>query len=485
MDKLIKVEGAEVELYFRPPERCAASFKITSLIHTMPVAVQLTTTRPGPYSFSPATVALLLPLSTTVFTLALLPTAAPPLVSPPDSLIVTSALTPTLRRATSAALHRFFSRPALFLFRDASLPIHLVGPHVLRSLFLPPISSLQRDLLLLRVISSCSPDELSAALPLAAAAAGGATAVSALLSAGADPNARRGGAEGKSAISLAVSAGSVKAVEALIESGAADRPFHEAASGNRTDLILLLAESGSAPGWGDLVDGDGRTPVHTAAGEGSLEALRLCLSSGGGDPDRPDSRGWTPLHHAAAGGHLITAELLINSSAFDPRHALTLTGRGKKQRTPLDLAMEEGHTHLYDLLRPGGEVIRSVRHGGQVAEAVRKAGGPGERDQNGWTALHVAAFRGRMEAVMDLVDAGAELEAADGAGYTPLRCAVEAGRAEVALWLVGRGARAGLKGLNKAKGGSFSGFVAAPVWESCAAAVSAAISANEKCRTEL
>ncbi|KAK8947408.1 hypothetical protein KSP39_PZI006767 [Platanthera zijinensis] len=481
MDRIVKVEADQVELNFRPSARCTAAIKVTSLVHTIPVAVKLTTTRPAAYTFSPDSVALLHPLSTIVFTLVLLPTSTPPLSSPPDSILVDAVPALSIRRTNSSALRRLFSSPSLSVFRDASVLIHLLGSQTLFSLRFP--SSLQHDLLP-RIIQSCSARDLSAVLPLAAHAGAG-NAVSALLSGGADPNTRN--AAGKPAISLAVSAGSAEAVEALLESGAVDRPFHEAAAKNRTDLIaLLLAWTGSGLGfdWTAAPDPDGRTPVHYAAATGALDALRLCLSSGG-DPNRPDANGWTPLHCSAAGGLLPAAEFLIFSSDFDLRRALTREKRGER-RTPFDLAVEKGHAHLYDLLLPGGEVIRAARCGGagEVAMAVRSTGRVLERDQNGWTALHVAAFKGRTEAARELVESGAELEAVDDAGYTPLRCAVEAGRTEMALLLIGYGARTGLKGYIRSKSGVIgrtctagSGAVSglSPVRESCATAVSSAL----------
>ncbi|KAK8960991.1 hypothetical protein KSP40_PGU016748 [Platanthera guangdongensis] len=263
-----------------------------------------------------------------VFTLVLLPTSTPPLSSPPDSVLVDAVPALSIRRTNSSALRRLFSRPSLPVFRDASVLIHLLGSQTLFSLRFP--SSLQRDLLP-RIIQSCSARDLSAVLPLAAHAGAG-NAVSVLLSGGADPNTRN--AAGKPAISLAVSAGSAEAVEALLESGAVDRPFHEAAAKNRTDLIaLLLAWTGSGLGfdWTAAPDPDGRTPVHYAAATGALDALRLCLSSGG-DPSRPDANGWTPLHCSAAGGLLPAAEFLIFSSDFDPRRALTREKRRREGR---------------------------------------------------------------------------------------------------------------------------------------------------------
>ncbi|KAI0489442.1 hypothetical protein KFK09_029285 [Dendrobium nobile] len=468
MDRLVSAEAAEVELNFLPSKRCTATFKIRSLIHTMPVAVQLTTTRPCFYAFSPAAVALIPPLSSIVLDVVLPPTAAPPITSPPDAILVRSALVPTLHHADTGTLLRFFSRPTLPVFRDATIPILLVGHHILTYLLLSPNPHSH----LSRVIPSCTPDELSTTLPLAAAA-GDAITVAALIAAGANPNARSPGR--KSSLSLAVSAGSLVSVKALIDAGATDRPFYEAAAGNRTDLIFLMLGK-FAPGnisWADAVDNEGRTPVHAAAENGCVEALRLCFTIGGGDADLADARGWTPLHYAAAAGHLKAAELIIGYSGFDPRGALTREGQGKR-RTPLELAVEKGNDHLYELLRPYGRVIRAARGvGGELGPAVKEAGGVEERDQNGWTALHVAAFKGRMDAVKQLVEGGADLEAVDNDGYTPLKCAVEAGNAEVALWLISCGARGGVKGFLMATGGG--GGVPPSLKESCTALVSAAL----------
>ncbi|KAG0476809.1 hypothetical protein HPP92_013650 [Vanilla planifolia] len=436
----------------------------------MPVAVKLCTTRPTAYSFSPGFVALLTPLSSALFTLVLRPTETPPLVFPPDCLLVSSALAPALRRANSAAIRQLFSRPGLQLFRDASLPIHLLCPKALRSIVLCLPSSASS--FLRRLIPSCSPADLSSALPLAAQlhVVGGSGTVSILLAAGADPDARS--ADGKSAISLAVSAGNAEAVEALMIAGARDRPLHEAAAINRVDIILLLLGPGQ-PNWADTMDAEGRTPVHSAAVAGALDALFLCLSCGG-DPNRGDVRGWTPLHFAAYGGHLSVAELLIKASPFDPRHVLTRGGRGRSRRTPLELALEQGHAELLELLRPRGEVIRAARSG-DVATAIRAGGMIHERDQYGWTALHVAASKGRVDAVMELVERGAEVDVEDNDGYTPLRCAMEFGHTELALLLVGCGARAGLKNLLKAKDSSTGVGAAAKALKSFAAAVSAAV----------
>ncbi|XP_026665798.2 protein VAPYRIN-LIKE-like [Phoenix dactylifera] len=449
MDRLVSVDAKELEIEFRPSQRCSsAAFRVTNLMHTMAVAVHLSTTRPTAFSVHPAAVAVLPPLSSTTFSLLLLPSPSPPLASPPDSLLVRSVLLLTGKPDSPAALLRLFSRaPAkATVFRDAVLPVALVGPHVLRSL-LQSRGSLEAAFLLSRAASACSPASVTALL-LPAAAAGDHRLVSALLAAGADPAVR--GDDRRSALALAIASGSSNAVAALLDAGARvdpaapDLPFHAAAASGRADLISLLAGSCTDPAWASATGPDGRTPVHAAAAAGHLDAVRLCVASGGGDPDRADSRGWTPLHCASAGGYLDVAMFLIGQSAYDARLVRTRDGR----KTPFDLAIDGGHAGLYDALGLGDALHRAAR-GGDVASVrscLARGAAVDGRDQNGWTALHRAAFKGRIEVVRALIDGGAQLDAVDHEGYTPLRCAVEAGHAEVALCLVAHGARAGLKG---------------------------------------
>lgn len=61
-------------------------------------------------------------------------------------------------------------------------------------------------------------------------------------------------------------------------------------------------------------DEDGWTPVHWAAWNGSVEALKMVLSKGG-DADRIDGKGNTPLHTAAIYGHQGALELLVSHGA--------------------------------------------------------------------------------------------------------------------------------------------------------------------------
>ncbi|XP_072959954.1 protein VAPYRIN-LIKE-like [Typha angustifolia] len=421
MDRLVRVDVEEVEIYYRPSKRCccsSAAFRVTNLMHTMHVAIHLSAaTNPDAFSFSPSSVSVLPPLSSASFSLSLLlPSSSPPPIS--DSLIVRSALLPT-GKADSAALLRLFSLPAVgtSVFRDASVPIALVGPHFLGAFLSltssnPTEDSLATESIISKAASACSPSDLSDLL-LRAAADGNPRFVSALLAAGADLGSRS--ADGKSALSLAAASGRADVIASLLFAGA---------------VIVSATDPG------------GRTVVHAAAAGGNAEALRLCLSTGG-DPDRADELGWTPLHCAAAAGSLAAVEVLLSWSAYDPRLARTRDGR----KTPFDVALEGGHGHLYRALQPGDELHRAARGGD--AEGVRRLLQRGEAvdggEQNGWTALHVAAMKGRVEAANALIENGARVDAVDHRGYTPLKCAMEAGNADVALSLLAHGARAGMK----------------------------------------
>ena len=110
----------------------------------------------------------------------------------------------------------------------------------------------------------------------------------------------------------------------------------------------------------------GFTALHMAVANGTAAAARQLLQSGARLEAAADSwEGGTPLHVASEQGQaeLVTMLLEWKANAF---------ARDKKNRTPLDLAMEESHTHLFACLVHTGagglkHLIRFVEMEGQDA----------------------------------------------------------------------------------------------------------------------
>jgi ankyrin repeat protein len=158
--------------------------------------------------------------------------------------------------------------------------------------------------------------------------------------------------------------------------------FVAATVGARDRLATMLKEK---PEVVKLRNRDGLTPLHVAAREGYLEAVRALLAAGADVKavDRPKrefrfSNGWTALHFAAMAGKTAIAALLLDNRAdvntADRRgkhtalHFAAWTGnadlvtlllsrkanreaKDEKKRTPLALAKEKGHATVIKLLQ--------------------------------------------------------------------------------------------------------------------------------------
>lgn len=449
MDRLVNPDSQELCLPFARGQRCCATFKLTNLMHTMSVAVSLTTTNPSLFSFSQP-LSVIPPLSASTFTLSLshTPTSThsdqPPLSSPLDSVLVRTSLLPT-GKAHHDDLRRLFSKPGTHIFRDATLPISFVGPHVVESLILAPSPrSLEFAFLLSKAIYWCDKGQLTSLLRCSARR-GNADVASALIEAGADVNGRD--EEGQSAMSLAVKSGNIGVVRVLIESGysmeehSVDLFLHDAAAMNRLDILETLCR-----GYSDIdmnsTDSRGRTALHFAAVHGHLDVVRFLVSEGS-DPDVFDCKGWAPLHYATQEAHIEAVEFLLDHSV-SAKYAVT-----KEGKTAFNLAKDGDQSHMYEMLRLGDDLHRAARI--DEVEAIKDCLAQGakvnSRDQNGWTPLHRAAFKGRIESVKVLINHGAQVDLVNDIGYTPLHLAVGGGHTQVALCLLAHGAKANLKSL--------------------------------------
>ncbi|MCD7463131.1 hypothetical protein HAX54_050015 [Datura stramonium] len=411
----------------------------------MSVAVGLSTSRPSFFSFShPFTI--IPPLSTASFTLFLTNSCdQPPLSTPLDTVVVKSSMLPT-GKASQDDLRRLFSRTGPHIFKDAKIPISLVGPQVVEFLLSSSFSASSKNLLDVRLLlpkalSLCDGYQLDSMLK-SAAKKGNSHCISSLIEVGADVNRRD--SDGDSVMSLAVKSGNLDSVQVLIESGytidnSIDRFLHYAAAMDRVDLMEILCL-----GYADIdlnsIDSQGRTALHIAANHGHVEVIQFLVSVGS-DPDMSDSKGWTPLHFAAHQGHVEAVGFLLNHSNF-AKYAVT-----KQGKTAYELAIDKGHSQLYDLLQLGDILHRAATKGdvAGIKKCIAEGTNVNGRDQNGWTPLHRAAFKGRIEGVKVLLKHGAKLDVVDDRGYTPLHLAIEAAQKDVAMYLISQAAKANLK----------------------------------------
>ncbi|KAI3787725.1 hypothetical protein L2E82_00092 [Cichorium intybus] len=443
MDRLVKADVKEVNLVFIRGQKCSTTFKLTNLMHTMSVAVSLNTTNPSLLSFTQL-FSVIPPLGTASFTLNLSkPSDHPPLSTPLDNVLVRSSMLPT-GKANQEDLRRLFSKHGPHIFKDVTLPISFVGPHVIEFLISSSSSkTLETAFILSKAISWCDESQLTCLLR-PAAMNGNSYVVSSLLDAGADVN--NLDSDGVSVMSLAVRSGDLDTVQILMESGCVvdhrnDRFLHVAASSNRVDLMEVLCM-----GYLDIdvnwVDSEGQTALHVGASHGYVEVLDFLITLGS-DPDLADHNGWTPLHCSSMEGHVEAIEFLLTRIRY-VKYAVT-----KEGKTAFDLAVENGHTDLYDMLHLGDVLHRAARKGDvdQMKNCLAEGAKANGRDQNGWTPLHKTAFKGCIEGVKVLLNHGGRVDVVDGSGYTPLHRAVEAGHAQVAMLLIGHGAKANIKSL--------------------------------------
>mmetsp|Transcript_4646 Transcript_4646/g.9339 ORF Transcript_4646/g.9339 Transcript_4646/m.9339 type:complete len:299 (+) Transcript_4646:555-1451(+) len=183
-------------------------------------------------------------------------------------------------------------------------------------------------------------------------------------------------AEGKAALSNAVCAGSLPAVEMLIEEGASLQrggevkhfegftALHHACFEVRPDIVRFLVSRGADV---NAKDKSGRTALSCAALKGPLGVF-LDLLSGGADLEKSVFDSATALHLAAAGNQKEIAEKLIDDGMMD------VDSRTDDGSTPLFFTahISDDLYHISDsdtvaelLLAHGAEVnVRNVRRWG-------------------------------------------------------------------------------------------------------------------------
>ena len=198
-----------------------------------------------------------------------------------------------------------------------------------------------------------------------------------------------------------------------------------------------------------------RTPLHTAADIGLLKATEVFLLKGA-QVKVKDHKGFFPIHSAALNGHLDVVRKLLE---HDPTQARILTKTyGKmsalKGKTIFHIALHmKDYTLLEALLKTNGDpnvtdlygrtpFLEAVSSGNNTAiEMLKDVTDLNMPDQNGFSPLHIAVYRGYLKVVKLLCSyPSVNVNAKDKYGKTPLHITAIKGFPETFLELIDHGA---------------------------------------------
>ncbi|EDW68267.2 LOW QUALITY PROTEIN: uncharacterized protein Dvir_GJ24619 [Drosophila virilis] len=229
--------------------------------------------------------------------------------------------------------------------------------------------------------------------------------------------------DGRQPLLWAASAGSAKAVIALVKAGArvesADKDgltaLHCAGSRGHTECIDTLISLCGAPT--DLIDTNGCTALHYAVTLGHADATARLLDLEA-DPNRQDRKGRTPAHCGCSKGQFETLKLLKERGA-------NLWLRNAKGDLPMHEAAASGRRELLEwLLSQRPKQVNTTSNDGR-------------------SLLHIAAANDYTDMCKLLLDHGGDVNAlyrnSRGLVLTPLDCALQRGHRSTAKFLQSQG----------------------------------------------
>ena len=291
-----------------------------------------------------------------------------------------------------------------------------------------------------------------------AAAQGDGAAVRGLLQQGADVNAPHG--DGMSALHWAAEHGDVTVVDMLIYAGAnveaetrigAYTPLHVASRGGHVAVVRSLLEARAAVD-ARTTDG-GTTALHLAAASGDIDTIRVLLAHDAAVDALEAAWGQTPLIFSAAANRVEAITLLLEHGA-DPAvtsKTIDLQEEGRLSRAASDLQRDVLRAFRNDRdEQPSPSEVQAAILAGRERYLSGDVPKPEEREnqrppsierKGGLTALLHAARQGHTQAVVALLDGGADVNQVSASDATsPLLMATINAQFDLALVLMERGA---------------------------------------------
>ncbi|KAJ9554962.1 hypothetical protein OSB04_009576 [Centaurea solstitialis] len=451
MDRLISLEPSNVvAIRVEKGQKCYGKLTLKNVMYTMPVAFRLQPMNKSRYSVRPQS-GIISPLTTLTveITYDLPPNSSLPESYPycDDSFLLHSVVVPGAAvkntYTNDSVPSDWFTTKKKQVFVDSGIKVMFIGSMVMAKLVTYGSMDEIRDVLeksepSWKVVDSV--DSEGRTLLHLAIGQGRADLVQVLLEFEPDVEART--RVGSTPLEAASASGESLIVELLLAHQATiDRseasawgPIHLAAGAGHVDIVRLLLLRGVNM---DALTKDGNSALHLAVEERRRDCARLLLASGANPDIRNFARDETPLHIAVALGDDKMVKLLLQKGA-------NKNIRNQSRKTAYDVAVEHGHTRLFDALRLGDSLCEAARKGEirTVNRLLEDGVTVNGQDQHGWTVLHRASFKGHTEVVEILMKKGVDIDidARDEDGYTALHCAVESGHVDVLELLVKRGA---------------------------------------------
>ncbi|KAK9891834.1 hypothetical protein WA026_016633 [Henosepilachna vigintioctopunctata] len=226
--------------------------------------------------------------------------------------------------------------------------------------------------------------------------------------------------EGESLLSLACSAGYFELAQVLLamHANVEDRgikgectPLMEAASAGHLDIVRLLVAHGADV---NAQSTTGNTPLMYGCAGGHTEVVQFLLEHGANVEDHNEN-GHTPLMEAASAGHVGLAKILLMHGAGINTHS------NEFKESALTLACYKGHL----------DMVRFLLEAGADQE---------HKTDEMHTALMEASMDGHVEVARLLLDSGAQVNMPTDSFESPLTLAACGGHVDLAMLLIERGA---------------------------------------------